>query len=490
MRQPTSLSWLLVLAIALSAVGACFTWSGHSDAIYSDREGGYVSYFSYSSYEIAVPAFTTNVSIAYRRVWASMRGGRFASSSLGRKKRRSEEYYSGGAHDVAMFLWTQLCISGFPPHPGPTESNSSGTEAPLRVTAAQGGTAASTRGISLFDVFSRINPVSSDPQLSKKNLKRIKNMPEWLTSLLGRKSHFEMAMNIKNPSGATGVVGFTSPALHSLTELHDFIQFVYGVYSRFQKKGFEVQHKVERFFKDHKALLAELWPDESEITPTRLINPSACPAPNEQQTITQSIQNSRCFPTSASAMNNVSISMGISVTASPTVTGCFSCSVPLNQIQQFVDLVGIYSCTKFVRNNSPRKQTHIRIRYQCFRGVPHNNKASGVGHGENTQPTKRDSKVTKCACLAEITGNYKINVAKSDATRLVTLLLDLRHVGHEPGTTADARLLPLLGEVKKKMDDITCLFRNFNLIRSYLERWVRHEFLPDRHPRYKQAIRR
>eukprot|EP00959_Pyramimonas_sp_CCMP1952_P215948 4516756-Pyramimonas_sp.AAC.1 len=59
------------------------------------------------------------VHVELRRVWTGMRGGRLRSTALDRNYLgHRHQVHDGGAHDVAMFLWTQLCMSGFPPHPG------------------------------------------------------------------------------------------------------------------------------------------------------------------------------------------------------------------------------------------------------------------------------------------------------------------------------------------------------------------------------------
>ena len=64
--------------------------------------------------------FRYDVFVAHRRVWSGMRGGYMSSKAMGKSYLGHKHYFhSGGAHDVAMFLWLQMCMSGFPPHPGP-----------------------------------------------------------------------------------------------------------------------------------------------------------------------------------------------------------------------------------------------------------------------------------------------------------------------------------------------------------------------------------
>eukprot|EP00959_Pyramimonas_sp_CCMP1952_P112870 2359369-Pyramimonas_sp.AAC.1 len=175
--------------------------------------------------------------------------------------------------------------------------------------------------------------------------------------------------------------------------------------------------------------------------------------------------------------------MGVDIAPHAHVLGKFTAQVPKDLIPEFIQLVGIYSCTKFVQNSAYQKtKGHMHIRYTCFRGVAQKTKASKVG--EDVQ--RHGGKVTKCSCSASITGNYKTSTITPSS--LVELTLDLRHVGHKPGTMADARLLPLLPLVKQKLDNITCLFRNHCLVRQYLDRWVRQEYLPASLPHYTQKL--
>eukprot|EP00959_Pyramimonas_sp_CCMP1952_P389800 8168746-Pyramimonas_sp.AAC.1 len=181
-------------------------------------------------------------------------------------------------------------------------------------------------------------------------------------------------------------------------------------------------------------------------------------------------------------MDNVSKAMNVPIMPT-TDSGVFTALVSLDLIPEFVELVGIYSCSKFTPNSSSRKQVHFRIRYECYRGLAPKTQAP---EAPDSAQRRDGGKLLKCDCTAAITGNYKC--AETGNSTLVRLKLDLRHKGHKPGTPADARLLPIIPEVRQKLNDITCLFRNINLVRNYLDRWVRRDFLPSRLPHYTQAL--
>ena len=57
--------------------------------------------------------------VQLRRFWSGMRGGPFGSVPCGKHYLGHVYFaYDGGAHDSAMFIWTQLVVSGLHPHPG------------------------------------------------------------------------------------------------------------------------------------------------------------------------------------------------------------------------------------------------------------------------------------------------------------------------------------------------------------------------------------
>ena len=514
--RPSLISLLLLWVIA-SACGVCATASHVSNGSYIG--GNYsVAYRSLEvaplSFRIEIPPFQCKVNTGYRRVWRGMKGGRIGSLPLGlsasrrgqnrRNVSHSRQFQSGGAHDVSMFIWTQFCMSGFPPNPGPcmqettnTTSTATGTQVPLRVTSA--AYSASTqlpppppphqlpppppphqlppppppppphppsRGVSLYDVYAQINhTVSADYSKAKQNLKRMKHKPLILTQWLSRKCSFQ-----GNVSGSNG-----SPALFTLAELHQFTTIVHEECKTINKQ-MQIKTNVKRFFRDHHDQLAQIWPNETEFKPTFLAPPSGT-TPTSQQSWC-----SKANPTHPTAIHNVSIAMGIEILESNQGRGIFTTTVPIGLIPELVHILGIYSCTRFVCNTtSAPGNKYTSVRYLCFRGISRKSKA-----GQDPGKPQRDGKISKCSCPASITAHY--TTASADSATLVELTLHLRHVGHTPGTSANARLIPVLKEVRDKMNNITCLFRNITLVRQYLDRWVRQEYLPAIHPNYTQAL--
>eukprot|EP00959_Pyramimonas_sp_CCMP1952_P195515 4088010-Pyramimonas_sp.AAC.1 len=264
MRLPWFLScgmWLVILASATAT--CCILSKNNINGIYvlHENQGAACADVPSPMYNRSEIPFSLTVTMECRRVWTGMRGGRSNSTSLGRKKIRCNEFRSGSAYDVQMFLWLQLCMSGFPPHPGPSESeSSSGTQAALRVTCAKGATS-SNRGVSLYDVYAEIIPGKADLKTSKQYLKRLHDKPEWLTEWLQRRSLFEQGTS-------TGCNA--SPALHSLLELHKFITYVYHLQFKFPRRQLQIRLNVKQFFTVHAAQLAKVWPHETKFEPTFL----------------------------------------------------------------------------------------------------------------------------------------------------------------------------------------------------------------------------
>lgn len=480
MRQPSYTRRWLLLAVLASTCGMCLSTALASN----DHVGKHVGSIADEQHSVCFPSFCgpaeipfdCTVNIEYRRVWSGMRGGRFTSGTLGRR-RNSNEFHSGGAYDVAMFLWTQMVISGKCPHPGPPGSdgnNSTSGVVPLRVTASTGDTS-SNRGVHLYDVYAKIHPASNiSYKEAKKHLRKLSKPVEWLTLMLDRKCHFVGSITGQN----------ASPALFSLMELHQFVTFVQTHHvNNSQSKQLQLKANVRRFFQDHTPQLAVIWPTETQFEPKFVHPPPSSVNDSCISPITEDTWQIKASPTSVTAMRNLSEAMGIQILPCAPDVGVYTTTVEVQQIAQLVELLGIYSCSKFVQNTvNKRAQPYIHVRYQCFRGAIRKSKA-GLVPGKK----QRDGQIGKCSCPASISGNYKASTATNTTTH-VHLSLDLRHVGHEPGTTADARLLPLLPDVKNKLDNLTCLFRNMNLVRKYIDRWVREEYLPETHPGYKQSV--
>jgi hypothetical protein len=318
--------------------------------------------------------FQSVTQVDYRRVWSGMRGGHVRSIALGRKYRRKlsnrKQFQSGGAHDVGMFLWTQLCMSGFPPHPGPESdatTNYTGTQAPLlKVTVAVGG-AAATRGVSLYQVFALTNPTTTDYAKAKLNFKRLRQKcPGFLVEWLDRKCAFEGAG-----------VQHAAPALFSLTELNRFITFLHENVFVTTNKRIQFVTNVKQFFVEHRHQLGQIWQTETELKPTfSCVDPrEGDPLAVDPSTVTPLINESQAtldtkvVRTSYSAILNVSAAMGIEIKPSSNQgRGVYTTTVPLGQISELVHMLGIYACSKFVCNSStPKDSKYTHIRYLCFR---------------------------------------------------------------------------------------------------------------------------
>lgn len=483
MRRPALLCWLLMAVVIASTCGTCIFAVFNSNSlstvnVFAKTGDLYHLSMPYSGPPLEIP-FQCVVHIDFRRVWCGMRGGRLHSGTLGRRGKRSD-FHNGGAYDVAMFLWTQMVISGKCPHPGPegsarAEQGNNNAVVPLRVTSSAGGTS-SSRGVHLYDVYTKIIPIHNiSYKEAKKHLLRL-NTSEWLARWLERRCHFlAVGSNVCNINGKNA-----SPALYNISEIHQFFTYVHDSVKG-QSKQLQVKTNVRRFFTEYGDQLRDIWPSEDTqaFQPT-FVQPPCDDISNPQNNQQQS-WNTNSHPTSFAAIRNVSVAMGVQFQACGEF-GVYSTQIELHRISELVELLGIYSCTKYVHNSFTKRASPYRfVRYQCFRGPIRKSKA-GLKPGIKT----RDKRIGKCACPAVITGSYTISTAIE--TTLVELTLDLRHVGHEPGTVVDARLLPLLPDVKARLDNITCLFRNLNLVREYLDAWVRNEYLPNKHPCYTQAL--
>ena len=372
--------------------------------------------------------------------------------------------HNGGGLDSAMFIWIELCSSGFPPHPGPCicklllcickyEDNS------LRITSDGAGTASCTAGISLYDVYAKLKDQGYEQ--AKKNLRRLTNPPDYFEEWLSRKNKFVT-------SGGSREYGYESPALLSMEELNCFVRLLQ---ERITGGPPVVRFiaNVKSFFKAHKDVLQKIWPNETIDMP-KLDPPTSSATPTLWTNAKAAI--------SPVALQNAPTVFGVTIEPSKDA-GVYLTKIRIEEVSNFVEFVGIYTCTQFVAHSwtSTKTDTH-NLRFQCYRGIP--DKRSNLIEASLTKQS-RDSKSNKCSCPAMIFGKHKTPCNSTDE---VELTIDLRHYGHRPGTTQDARLLPLLKDVRQKLNTVTTLFRNTTLVREYMEKWVREEFLPTKYPQY------
>ena len=99
-------------------------------------------------------------------------------------------------------------------------------------------------------------------------------------------------------------------------------------------------------------------------------------------------------------------------------------------------------------------------------------------NGKNNKVERNSGRTLKCDCPAYIAGSY----APSD--KEVTLTLDLRHFGHSPETERDTHFLPLLPEIRQKLDALTGVIREYSLVRRQLKSWIGSTFLPQEYPHF------
>ena len=373
---------------------------------------------------------------------------------------------NGGGLDSAMFIWLELCSTGYPPHPGPCNCKlllciCEYKDVPLRVTSARARTASSaTPGISLYDVYAKLKDKGYD--YAKKNLKRITNPPDYFEGWLSRKNLFDSVH-----SGGSQL--YASPALLSMKELNVFVRLLQERVTG-GPPVVKFIADVKLFFKAHKDVLQKIWPDESVEMP-KLDPPTCAAAPTLWTNAKAAI--------SPVALQNAHAVFGVTIEPSKNA-GVYLTKVQIAEVSSFIEFVGIYTCTHFVAHSWTTPKTDTRhLRFQCYRGIP--DKRSSLVEVSLTKQS-RDSKSNKCSCPAKIKHKTSCN-----STDEVELTIDLRHYGHTPGTTQDARLLPLLKDVREKLNTVTTLFRNTTVVSEYMEKWVREEFLPTKYPQYSTS---
>ena len=408
--------------------------------------------------------FGTGVHIAHRRVWSGMRGGRIRSIALGRKYTRllnnSNQFESGGAHDVALFLWTQMCMSGFPPHPGPGSDPETSTSTPTpKATSSSSPSGvsdrpfrydASAKVLSLYDVVAHFR--GSDASAALTYLTRLKDKPIWLTQGLATSHKFKQCP------------GRGTPILSSMEEVTRLVQVVQSSCGRGDKRLVKCQQNIGEFFEKYSHILDRIWPGSTVDKP----------------------KGATIHFTKSDPMTHLASYMGIHVVHTRT-PGVFHTRVPSALVDTLVELVGVFTCTKFYsqrfsKRNGNGDQKHY-FRYNCIRGSTRKCEG-GKRSGVVSRPYCR---TVKCSCVASITGTQADVAGTSSGgpaggDMMVDITLDLRHTNHVPGTAVDALLLPLLPAVQKKLDMITKVSRNKIVIRRMVAEWLAKEYIPQTYP--------
>jgi len=312
------------------------------------------------------------------------------------------------------------------------------------VTSARAGTASSTApGISLYDVYAKLKDKGYD--YAKKNLKRMTNPPDYFEGWLSRKNLFDSVH-----SGGSQL--YASPALLSMKELNVFVRLLQERVTG-GPPVVKFIADVKLFFKAHKDVLQKIWPDESVEMP-KLDPPTCAAAPTLWTNAKAAI--------SPVALQNAHAVFGVTIEPSKNA-GVYLTKVRIAEVSSFIEFVGIYTCTHFVAQSWTTPKTDTRhLRFQCYRGIP--DKRSSLVEVSLTKQS-RDSKSNKCSCPAKIKHKTSCN-----STDEVELTIDLRHYGHKRGTTQDARLLPLLKDVREKLNTVTTLFRNMTVVSEYMEK--------------------
>jgi hypothetical protein len=385
--------------------------------------------------------------VQLRRVWPGMRGGHFGSVPCGKNYLGHAYFaYDGGAHDSAMFIWTQLLVAGLHPHPGPEVCSTS-------ETATSNGTSLrhdQTQGtLSLYDVLGLLKSSTC----ARDSLYKTINKPVWLLAIMKRENQFAVQ----------GHTTFT-PALISMDELSLLIEFLQSAKSYAGKRKVQLQENMKFLFTTHGSLLKQLWPTGS------------LPSPVSVQYKTLHYTTLECLQQAGNHLNLV-------VETTPQ-QGVFTTSIKPSKADTFVDLIGVYTCTSFSSHKYGKlsvKGNHVTYhRWECCRNFKLRlRKLSPEGSKKKEDVISRPfTKTTKCECQASISGSIPTG---SDNTT-IQLTLDLRHQNHAPGEAVDARTLPLLEEVQDKMDMVTVVTRNKATIRRLVSQWVRDNFLPNRYP--------
>ena len=132
------------------------------------------------------------------------------------------------------------------------------------VSSGAGTESSTAPGILLYDVYAKLK--DKGYAYAKKNLKRMKNPPDYFEGWLSRKNMF---VN----SGGSQL--YASPTLLSMDELNVFVRL-----SQERVTGAPPVVKfiadVKLFFKAHKDVLQKIWPDESVEMPK--LDPPTCAA--------------------------------------------------------------------------------------------------------------------------------------------------------------------------------------------------------------------
>jgi hypothetical protein len=396
--------------------------------------------------------FRYDVFVAHRRVWSGMRGGYMSSKAMGKSYLGHKHYFhSGGAHDVAMFLWLQMCMSGFPPHPGP-DSEIKGASTP----ASTGNNALrydiQHRVLSLFDVCGQFRG-SSDGELTSLYIKRLRTKPQWFLQCLQRVHNFQ---NYR---------GKPTPVLASMQELMKFVE-LHRSACKPGKKSDQLERRVAAFFQTHSEILKEIWPDGDVLKPNKVVS---------------------IHYTTNDAMDKLASHSGFDIVKT-TTPGVFHTIVPVTRLQELVDLVGVFTCTHFSSHSYTKRSrdgetTTAYIRFDCFRGLRCKSRAKKQSSPNKPVVARPFCKTVKCSCTADITAKFVKAAGTAIATPIMMeVTLNLCHTHHTPGTVADALLLPLMHDVQTKLDMITKVTRNKIVIRKMVSKWLKEEYLPANYP--------
>jgi len=312
----------------------------------------------------------------------------------------------------------------------------------------------------------------------------------------------------------------STPALHSRESLNSFLLAL-----RAGLKGPELADfrlNTEKFRTDHAEFLDQLWPKVDQQTPTSPVldsqdnrrpmhEPHEIPSEHAIEKIEQSFQPPLSFKPE-------------------TVNGIYTTTCPTEKVPTLLRVVGMYTHTHWVNKGYTPKsndgEARNRVRYKCFRGSnakkssrtrtpcastqqqqqplgassasapvspastqqhPLSASVSSAIHpptstlpsgGKIKKVERNGGRTLKCECPAYITGSY----APSDAE--VTLTLDLRHYKHSPETQQDGLHLPLLPEVRQKLDTLTIVIREYSLLKRQLKVWLKSKFLPQAYPHF------
>jgi hypothetical protein len=180
--------------------------------------------------------------VQLRRVWPGMRG--MPGSVPCGKHYLGHAYfaYDGGAHDSAMFIWTQLIVSGLYPHPGPEVCSTS-------ETATSNGTSLrhdQTHGtLSLYDVLGLLK--SSTSAQVRDSLYKTIDKPVWLLAILKREHRFAVQGHASH-----------TPALISMDELSLLIKFLQSAKGYAGRRKVQLQENIKFLFTTHGSLLKQL----------------------------------------------------------------------------------------------------------------------------------------------------------------------------------------------------------------------------------------